>query len=314
MKTPYDGRFKILAEEYPDLLLRLLGIVGPGMKTQPIDIVRELQLDPVQADHVYRIGPADSGRLVHFEAITSWRAQRVPVLALYRFLLMHKFKLPVSSYIVLMAEKYAPRTLPAKVVYEEPDGIRIEAPYQVIRLWEIDPSIAFERGAEPLLPWVPLLKGGAAEFEQASAAIEWLVDHPGGAPYPAEVMVSNLATLATLRYDKDAISHFLERLKTKIMLSTDLFVESWLYQDGLAAGEAKGEARGEAKGEAKGQLDGKRSSVRLALHKKFPALAASTDLNQIRSSEVLDNLLLAIMDARDADDARAALEAALRVI
>src|SRR5580698_6689170 len=121
MKAPYDGRFKILAEEYPDLLLRLLGIVGPGMKSQPIDIVRELQLEPVQVDHVYRIGDGDSARLVHFEAITSWQPQRIPTLALYCFLLKRKFKLPVSSYIVLMAEKYAPKTMPERVVYEEED-------------------------------------------------------------------------------------------------------------------------------------------------------------------------------------------------
>jgi predicted transposase YdaD len=309
MKTPYDGRFKILAEEYPDLLLRLLGIVGPGMKTQPIDLVRELQLDPVQVDHVYRIGDEDSGRLVHFEAITSWRTQRIPLLALYHLLLLRKFKLPVSSYVVLMAEKYAPKTLPVRVVYEEPDGLRIDTPYEVIRLWEIDPSVAFEPGCEPLLPWVPLLKGGAAEFAQASAAIERLFDHPEQAPYAVDVMVSNLATLATLRYDKDAISHFLERLVTKIMLSTDLFTESWLYKDGEAAGRAAGRAEGEAKGEAKG----KRASLLLALKHKFPAIAPPPEISQIDSSEELDQLLVAILEAHNADEARAAIQAAVRV-
>ncbi len=123
-----------------------------------------------------------------------------------------------------------------KLVYEK-DGLRVEAMYTVIRLWEIDPAIAFEPGCEPLLPWVPLPKGGAAEFEQASSAIERLVDHREDAPYPVDVMVNNLATLATLRYDRDAISQFLERLVNKTMLSTELFLDSWLYQDGVAAGK-----------------------------------------------------------------------------
>ena len=126
MKTPHDGRFKILAEEHPGLLLRLLGIVEPGVRTEAIDILRELHLDPVQVDHVYRIGDE---RIVHFEAITSWRADRVPRLALYRFLLREKYRLPIASYLVLMAEKYAPRTLPDRIVYADDDGLRIEAPY-----------------------------------------------------------------------------------------------------------------------------------------------------------------------------------------
>jgi hypothetical protein len=43
-------------------------------------------------------------------------------------------------------------------------------------------------------------------------------------------MVNNLAALSTLRYDKDVIGHFLERLQEKLMFSTDLFEESWLYK------------------------------------------------------------------------------------
>jgi hypothetical protein len=199
MQAPFDGRFKILAEEYPDLLLRLLGIVESGTKPEFVSILRELLLDPVEVDHVYRIGEE---RLVHFEAITRWSAKRTSRLALYRFLLRQKYELPVSSYVVLMAEKYAPKRMPARVVYREADGFRIEAPYRVIRLWEIDPSMAFEPGSEALLPWVPLLKGNLAEFVRATREIERLMEHPERAPYPVDVMLSNIATwqlFATIR-------------------------------------------------------------------------------------------------------------------
>jgi hypothetical protein len=305
VKAPYDGRFKILAEEYPDLLLRLLGIMGPGTKSQPIDIVRELQLDPVQVDHVYRIGDGESARLVHFEAISSWQTQRIPTLALYCFLLKRKFKLPVSSYIVLMAEKYAPKTMPERVVYEEEDGLRIEVPYKVIRLWEIDSSIAFEKGCEPLLPWVPLLEGGTAEFEHAIAAIERLLDHPAEAPYPAAAMMSNLATLAVLRYDKDAVGHYLERLVTKNMLSIDVFKDTWLYKDGVADGRAEGRVEG--------AIEILRTTLRQALNKKFPELGTLPEIDQIGSPDDLGKLLLDIIDAQNSDEAGAAVQAAVRV-
>ena len=51
MKNPHDGDFKDLAEDHPELLLRLLGILQPGTKTQIKDILRELRIEPVLIDH-----------------------------------------------------------------------------------------------------------------------------------------------------------------------------------------------------------------------------------------------------------------------
>ena len=88
-----------------------------------------------------------------------------------------------------MAEKYAPKNMPDRLAYEDEDGLRVETPYRVIRLWEIDPAAAFEPGGEPLLPWVPLLKGGAAEFERAAQAIEQLVECPKP-PHEPDVLIT----------------------------------------------------------------------------------------------------------------------------
>lgn len=82
MKNPYDGGFKTLAEDHPELLLRLLGILAPGKKTQVTNVLRELSLDPVQIDHAYLL---DDSTIVHFEAITSWDARRIGRLALYHY-------------------------------------------------------------------------------------------------------------------------------------------------------------------------------------------------------------------------------------
>jgi hypothetical protein len=305
-KTPFDGRFKILAEDYPELLLRLLGIVGADTRCEVVHVLRELQLDPLEVDHVYRIGDEVSGRLVHFEAISRWQTSRTSRLALYRLLLKHRFKLPVASFVVLMAEKYAPRRAPARVVYEEDDGFRIEAPYQVIRLWEIDPAVAFEPGCEALLPWAPLLKGGLAEFERAAAEIERLAEHPERAPYPVPVMVNNIATLATLRYDKDVIRQLLEHLRRETMLSTEVLKVSWLYKDGVKAGEK----RGLKKGLKKGQLAAKREWLRLALDSRFPGIGPLPQIDRIDQHEILDKLLTAVLQAASADDVRAAVESA----
>ncbi|MFN7936772.1 MAG: hypothetical protein U0R19_25860 [Bryobacteraceae bacterium] len=293
MKTPYDGRFKLLAEEFPHLLLRLLGIVEPGCSPAPIDILRELHLEAVQVDHVYRIG---EDRMVHFEAITGWHASRVPRLALYRFLMKEKYGLPVSSYLVLMSEKYAPRTLPAKITYAEADGFRIEAPYHVVKLWEIDPAIAFEPGCEPLLPWVPLLKGGEAEFAEAALAIEKLAECRDQVPYPVEAMVSNLAGLAALRYDKDEIRRFLKKLQERIKMTSDLFTETWLYQDGKSEGRNEGKAEGRNEGRTEATLKALRTVFELRFpHAVFPSLETGFD------PEALEAALRAVVQAPTAE-------------
>lgn len=294
VQTPFDGRFKILAEDHPELLLRLFGMVEPGIPPEPIDLLRELHLDAVQVDHVYKIG---NERMVHFEAVTRWKRSRVPRLALYRFLMQEKFQLPVSSYVVLMAEKHAPRNLPRRIVYSQADGFRIETPYHVVRLWELDASIAFEPGCEALLPWAPLLKGN--NLEPAVAAIERRARHPEAAPYPIEVMVSNLAGLSTLRYHKDEIRNLVTRLQERIMLPIEIFEVSWLFKEG--------QAKGRQEGRQEATLDSLRHAVRLAAESRFPSVGPLKELDQVTSPQDLEALLRAAVQARSAQAVRVAI-------
>ena len=314
-QAPFDARFKILAEEYPELLLKLLGIVDLDTPREVVHLLRELQLDPLEVDHVYRIGSGKSGKLVHFEAITRWEPARTSRLALYRLLLKHKFNLPVSSYVVFMAQKYVPKRLPKRVIYKEPDGFRVEAPYRVIRLWEINPELAFQPGGEPLLPWVPLLRGGRAEFQRAVEEIARLTAHPAEAPYGVPVMVSNIATLATLRYDKEVINQLLDHLRSKTMLSTEVLKVSWLYKDGVKEGRKRGRKDGRKEGRQEGRqeglqegkLAGKRESLRLALDSRFPSIGTLPQLDHIDRLEVIDQLLAAVLKARSLKEVRAAI-------
>ena len=291
MKNPYDRGFKILAEDHPELLLKLLGLADSGTKTQITSILRELQFDAVQIDHAYIIGAAD---IFHFEAITKWHAERLGRLGLYTFLLSHRYDLPVYSYVVLMAEKYAPKSLPARLTYRGKNGLVVKTPYKVIRLWQIDPAIAFEPGNEPLLPWVPLLKGGKAEFERAALAIESLPP-----PHEPEVLMNDLASLAALRYDRVVIQELARSLRNRTMFSIDAFKVSWLFKEGLAEGKAEG------------LLEGKRSTLRVFAGKKFPA-TQFPEIDQIHEPEICDNLLLAAMEAATEEQFRARILAALR--
>ena len=117
MKNPHDGDFKDLAEDHPELLLRLLGILQPGTKTQISHILRELRLEPLAIDHAYVV-EGDAGKyVVHLEAVTKWNLKQTASMALYQFLLKRQEKLPVVSHVILMAEKYAPKVLPSRLLY-----------------------------------------------------------------------------------------------------------------------------------------------------------------------------------------------------
>ena len=235
MKNPHDGSFKDLAEDHPELLLRLLGILKPGTKTQIKDILREIRLNPVEIDHAYLVEDEDGQRVVHLEAVTRWHPERGGTLAVYFFALRQMKKLPVKSYLVFMAKKYAPVAMADRLIYEEPDGFRVEAPYIIVLLWELDPAIAFEPGNEQLLPWVPLMKGGAAEFERATEAIGKIAEGMDRTALEPRMLMNRLASLASLRYDKITIGKFLDKLEEKVMLTSEAFKVSWLYQGGRQA-------------------------------------------------------------------------------
>ena len=148
MKNPFDGGFKELAEDHPELLLRLLGILQSGTKTQITHVPRELQLDAVQIDHGYLIEDESGTRIELLEAITSWNARKIGAMALYAILLQRKYRVPVHCHVLFMAEKYAPKAS-GHLLFESDFGLTIEIPYQSHRLWQIDPAICFEKGSEP---------------------------------------------------------------------------------------------------------------------------------------------------------------------
>ena len=295
MKNPFDGGFKDLAEDHPELLLRLLGILQPGTKTQITHIPRELQLDAVQIDHGYLIADECGTRIELLEAITSWNARKIGAMALYAFLLWQKYKVPVHCHVLFMAEKYAPKTMSDHLQFEADFGLTIEIPYQRHQLWQIDPAICFEKGSEPLLAWAPLFRGNAEVFEQAAIAIERLFYLGNIEEHKPVALISKLATLASLRYDKNTIKRFLERLEKKIMLSSDAFKVSWLYQEGLEEGRA----------------EAKIGMLRHALQKKFPSIGPIPELDHWPRPEVLDNLLFEIMEAQTLEKARSVILAAL---
>lgn len=189
-----------------------------------------------------------------------------------------------------MVEKLLPAVLPPKLIYEEPDGQMIATPYRVVKLWEVDPAVAFEPGHAGLLELAPLLKGGEAELDEACRRIEYFADHPAEAPHPPLRMATNIILNASLRYDKGVLGNFLERIRSKMNVAPDIWEASWIYQDARA--------------------EGKRDIVRRALARKFPD-EVFPDIEPLSSPEALDDLVFAVVEASSPGQAREAIAVAL---
>jgi hypothetical protein len=66
-------------------------------------------------------------------------------------------------------------------------------------------------------------------------------------------------------------------------------------------------------GVKEGKAEGKRGGLRLVLNEKFPALDPLPEIDQITSTEALDQLLIAILRAKTEEDVRTAVQSALRL-
>ena len=93
-------------------------------------------------------------------------------------------------------------------------------------------------------------------------------------------------------------------------LSTDLFTDTWLYKEGVAAGE-KADME---KGIEQGIEQGMRAAVNNAIKTRFPAFAALPELDRISSCEILDRLHSAVCAAQTPEEVRLAVQNALRAM
>lgn len=99
-------------------------------------------------------------------------------LVLNELQLRYKPEMPkrMRAYAALAEEKYSLPTYPVLVnILKESDseiptryqsefaGLQARQDYRVINLWEVDVEIAFQQSIPSLLPFVPILKGGAEE-------------------------------------------------------------------------------------------------------------------------------------------------------
>ena len=175
MPGPYDRLFKTLAEDDPRGLLHLFGSLPLDADAEIQVIDRELNLPTLSVDHVYRVRTGQKEWLAHYEVQTHYESDVPERLAWYGQSLVLKFKIPIETVLILLVERYTPKTVPTG--YELDLGsIQIRLRYRVVRLWEIDPGAILEAGRPSLLPWVTLTRLSHQDLEQAARQIAFRRD------------------------------------------------------------------------------------------------------------------------------------------
>ena len=286
MPKAYDHLFKELAEEdLPAFLWLFAGLKPvPGEEVKPLP--RELHLPVWILDHSYELRRNGETSVCVLEAKARWESGALKQLATYgvAVALHYDFKIPVVPVLVLFSPARTAKNPPERFS-EQLGHIGIDVQVQVVRLWEVDASAVIAANMPSLLPWVPLLKGGREELEQAAARIVVTGDRR---------LASAFCTLGGLRYDRLTLEKLLEKMY--------MFIPPELFDEGPAYIETREKAL------AEGTAKGIRQSLRHLLSKRFPELMAeAAALDNVRDPDRLVATFDEILAAQTAEQARRAL-------
>ena len=116
-----------------------------------------------ESDVLVRAYSPEHGEFLVLNELQSQYTSRMPRrMRAYAALAQEKYNLPVYPVLVNIFQPEEIVTIPTR--YESSFmGLIARQDYRVINLWEVDVELAFQPSLTPLLPFVPVLKGGGEE-------------------------------------------------------------------------------------------------------------------------------------------------------
>ncbi len=210
--------------------------------------------------------------LVIIEVQTEWK-RSVPLNLIdyrTRYLLKHDVK--ATSVVLLLRPSGA-----ATDLYED-DEIRFR--FRLIRIYDLEARDFIEGGPVCMLPFVPLMKGGAEALDQAEAII---YGSEKTRPEKAD-MLTTMAILSGL-ISRDMPAKLVARRK-------DIMIESAAYEIIKKEGFIEGMERGMEQGMERGMGKGARGMILKMLEVKFPDMDEDIrrKIQEIENIEQLNSL------------------------
>jgi hypothetical protein len=293
INKPIDRILKDVAEEAPQLFLRLLGVVPPEVAADIQPLRPETAPAVVMPDYVavIRTGLAEPF-IFHAEFQLKYHHDLPRNMARYGGSLAWQYQIPVETVLILLRARGVPAAIP-EVGHYNIGKTRTSHPFRVMRLWEIDPILVLETRDPRLLPWALLMKSSDEQVREIAAIVARQGD---------EESVGRFFLLGSLRYNRGSLREMLGGREMGLIRA--ILDGSSLVQE--ERDEAKAEGRKE------GQVGEARRFLRRLLKKNFPQLESMPEIDQISTVEALESLGETIIEARDADRVREAILAAAR--
>ncbi|OCQ98807.1 hypothetical protein BCD64_22395 [Nostoc sp. MBR 210] len=207
----------------------------------------------------------------------------------YAALAEEKYQLPI--YPVLINILPPPSTITVVSSYQsEFLGLRVIQDYHVINLWEVDAEIVFSQPLPSLLPFVPILRGGA-ETSFVQRALQQLRTSE-----QFNQLEPLLAFFASFVLDIPLVQQIMRWDMTVLR-------ESPWYQEILTEGLQQGLQQGVQQGIQQGLQQGARRQLIQVLQLRFGAIPQEVqDRLEDQSIEQLENLMAAAIAVNSVDE------------
>ncbi len=317
---PFDTAFKFLAEQDPEALLSLLGILPPQATIKLLP--REVSVQALLPDQPYEITLGDEKFIAHIEAQTKYDGNMPERMLDYDTRLWIRYGLPIYSFVLVLTPRGMPAAPPDFVVIEA-GGLRLTVKYTIVRIWQIPAAVALAAKREALLPFVPLMDGGEVELEQAIEELATIRDE-----VRRRELALHFVLLGGLRYDRNLIFDLLGRVQTMITVADlkDSSVFQFFFEEAEEKGLKKGLERGLEKGLEEGLEKGLEEGLEEGLGKgveamarvlrkeianRFPGFEIGRNLNQVHNLDGLTQLCLDLDQLPDEAALQARLDALL---
>jgi predicted transposase YdaD len=249
-----DNICKLIAETYPEQVIEwLFGVSGIDARILKTEIFRE----PILADSVILL---ESDAVFHIEFQTT--AKSDPPLPLR-----------MLDYYVGLKRKFFDKRIRQVLVILKETGVdvpdryqdeRVLAVYDVVKMWEQDPSALLDH--DGLLPLATLCRD-EARGEKLLREVAQRLDDIDDLNRRANQIV-NAQLLAGLRYSGDLVY--------QILRGGDMLEESSVYQDILRKGIQQGVQRGREEGREEGREVGEKHLVIRLLESRLGNLSLET--------------------------------------
>jgi predicted transposase YdaD len=303
----YDQALKLLGERWAADLAALL---IPDAHLEEV-LPGTLPASERRVDWLWRARLGDEPCALHVEFQLRAKPDLAERMYVYASRIFAQYHLPTLGVLVYLVNTRPLAVSPFVVTLGNRQMFTY--PFDVVKLWELDPAPILAGDLAGMLPLVPLMRGALPD--QLPRLAERVLETPDLDALARGDLLSMVATFGALRFPKTNIWEAMRRSPMFSELIDELIEDSpflrKIHDDAVAEGREEGREQGREQGREEGSVSEAQTLLRDLARDRFPDLT-DADLAPIAtttSRERLHALARALPRLPDADAFRQALQA-----